>query len=402
MVRRSKHRFLRPVTRAEIDLQALKHNFEELKRLAVPPTQIMGVVKADAYGHGSVEVAKTLVEQGVPYLAVARFSEAITLRRAGLRVPILLFGHTYPEYLGPMLKHDIRPSINTVDSARILSEAAKRRRGKVRIHVKLDTGMGRLGVVCDGLALPDSGKSSRKRAVQTILEIASLPRLEIEGIYTHFANADRPDTAHTRLQFSLFMDVLSGLKKNGFEPRFRHAANSAALIRMPETHLDLVRPGIALYGLLPSSVIGKDQVNLKAVMSIKTNIIQLKDVPAGFKVSYGSTHETGRATLLATVPIGYADAYSRLLSSKGCMLVKGQKAPIVGRVCMDLTVLDVGHIENVAVEDEVVVLGRQGDAEITADEIAELIQTIHYEVISTITARVPRIFINAKSGSDEG
>lgn len=401
MVRHSKHRFLRPVTRAEIDLQAIRHNLEELKRLAAPSTKIMAVVKADAYGHGSVEVAKILVERGVPYLAVARLSEAITLRRAGLDVPILLFGHTYPEYLSPMLKHDIRPSINTVDSARILSEAARRRRGKARVHVKLDTGMGRLGVVCDGLALPDPGRPSRKKAVQTILEIASLPRLEIEGIYTHFANADHPDTTHARLQFSLFMDVLSELKKNGFEPQLRHAANSAALIRMPETHLDLVRPGIALYGLLPSKTIDRDQVELKPVMSIKTNIIQLKAVPAGFRVSYGGDHETKRPTTLATVPVGYADAYSRLLSSKGCMLVKGQRAPIVGRVCMDLTVLDVGHIQDVEMEDEVVVLGRQGMAEITADEIAELIQTIHYEVISTITARVPRIFINTKSGSVE-
>jgi len=292
-----------------------------------------------------------------------------------------------------MLKNDIRPSINTVESARTLSEAARRRRGKVRVHVKLDTGMGRLGVVCDGLTLPDPKKMSRKQAVQAILEIASLPRLEIEGVYTHFANADRSDTSHTDLQFSLFMDVLSELKKNGFEPQLRHAANSAALIRMPETHLDLVRPGIALYGLLPSPAITKDQVDLKPVMSIKTSIIQLKAVPSGFKVSYGGTHQTERATSLATLPIGYADAYSRLLSSRGYMLVRGQRAPIVGRVCMDLTVLDVGHIPDVEPEDEVVVLGRQGDDEITANEIAELIQTIHYEIISTITARVPRIFI---------
>jgi alanine racemase len=390
---RSKYRYVRPVTRAEIDLQAVKHNLLELKRLTVPSTAIMAVVKADAYGHGAVEVAKTLVEQGIPYLAVARFSEAMTLRRAGLIVPILLFGHTYPEYLGPMLKYDIRPSINTLESALALSEAARRRRGKVRVHVKIDTGMGRLGVVCDGLALPDSSKSARRRAVETVLEIASLPRLEIEGIYTHFANADRSDTGHTNLQFSLFMDILSELTKNGLEPQFRHAANSAALIRMPETHLDMVRPGIALYGLLPSPEVDGDQVNLKPVMSIKTNIIQLKAVPAGFKVSYGGAHETQRATTLATVPIGYADAYSRLLSSRGYMLVRGQRAPIVGRVCMDLTVLDVGHIPDVEPEDEVVVLGCQGEDEISADEIAELVQTIHYEIISTITARVPRIFI---------
>lgn len=393
MRRFSNNTNVRPVTRAEIDLQAVRHNLRELKRLIAPPTVIMAVVKADAYGHGAIEVAKTLVEHGVPYLAVARFPEAMTLRRAGLTVPILLFGHTYPEYLGPMLRYDIRPSINTIDSARTLSTAAQRRKGKIPVHVKIDTGMGRLGVVCDGLALPDSQKSSRKAAVQAVLDIASLPRLEIEGIYTHFANADSPDTGHANLQFSLFMDVLSDLKKSGLEPHFRHAANSAALIGMPETHLDLVRPGIALYGLHPSSVLRKGQIDLRPAMSIKSSIIQLKTVSSGFKVSYGGTHETERATTLATVPIGYADAYSRLLSSRGCMLVRGRRAPVVGRVCMDLTVLDVGHIPDVELEDEVVVLGRQGNDEITADEIAELIHTIHYEIISTITARVPRIFV---------
>jgi alanine racemase len=392
-VRTSKSRFTRPVTRAEIDLGAVKHNLHQLKSLTTPTTAIMAVVKADAYGHGAVEVAKTLVEQGVPYLAVARFSEAMVLRHAGLTVPILLFGHTYPEYLGQMLRHDVRPSINTVDSARILSEAARGRKRKVRVHVKIDTGMGRLGVLCDGLALPDPDKSSRKRAVQAVLEIASLPHMEVEGIYTHFANADHPDASRIDLQFSLFMDVVSDLRKNGLEPQFRHAANSAALIRRPETHLEIVRPGIALYGLSPSATIGKDQIDLRPAMSIKTSVIQLKTVPSGFKVSYGGTHQTERPTTLATVPIGYADAYSRLLSSRGYMLVRGQRAPIVGRVCMDLTVLDVGHIPDVAPEDEVVVLGRQGDDEITAHEIAELIQTIHYEIISTITARVPRVFV---------
>lgn len=394
-MRTSKTRFTRPVTRAEIDLRSLQHNLGQLRRLTAPSAAIMAVVKADAYGHGAVEVARTLVEQGVSYLAVARFSEAMVLRQVGIATPILLFGHTYPDYLGSMLTHDIRPSINTVDSAIVLSEAARRRRKNVKVHVKIDTGMGRLGVVCDGLALPHHDRSSRTRAVEAILKIASLPRLEIEGIYTHFANADRENIKDTELQFSLFLDVLAQLKKNGLEPQFRHAANSAALIRMPETHLDIVRPGIALYGLMPSSVLSKDSIDLRPVMSIKTSIIQLKRVPSGFKVSYGGTHQTQKPTLLATVPIGYADAYSRLLSSRGYMLVRGQKAPIVGRVCMDLTVLDVGHIPEVETEDEVVVLGHQGDLGITADEIADLIGTIHYEVISTITARVPRVFIRS-------
>lgn len=382
----------KPLTMAEIDLVALARNCRELRRLTAPSAKIMAVVKANGYGHGTSETARVSLNNGAEYLAVASISEAFDLRKAGIMAPILLFGHSLPSYVEYMIRNEIRPSINTFASAEMLSMEGNHLKKRVKVHVKVDTGLGRLGIVCDGLILPDSSRSSRKEAVETILKIASLPNLEIEGIYTHFANADHHDKSYARLQFSMFCDILDDLKKRGCEIRFRHAANSAAIIDMPETHLDIVRPGISLYGLWPSDEVDKSHINLKPVMAVKSTIIQVKEVLAGFKVSYGSTYETTKRTSIATVPIGYADGYSRLLSSRGFMLVHGQRAPIIGRVCMDMTLIDVGHIPNVNIEDEVVVLGKQGNEEVTADEIARIASTINYEIVSAITARVPRIY----------
>lgn len=383
---------VKAMTWSEIDLKALGHNIRRLRRITAPSAAMMAVVKADGYGHGGVEVAKTAVEQGATYLAVARLSEAVAIRRSGIAVPILLFGHTYIEYIDLMIRHNIRPTVNTLASARALSEAACRCGKYITIHVKIDTGMGRLGVVCDDLILSGCSKSSQKKAMEEVLQIASLPKIRVEGVYTHFANADHADKNHAERQFSLFMEILDNLKKNSFEPELRHTANSAALITMPETHLDLVRPGISLYGLAPSAETDISRLELKPVMTIKSTVIQVKEVGKGFSVSYGSTYRTKGKTKLATVAIGYGDSYSRLLSAGGFMLVKGQRAPIVGRVCMDLTVLDVGRIPDVKPEDEVVVLGRQGDEEITANDLADLIHTISYEIVSRVTFRVPRIF----------
>jgi alanine racemase len=294
-----------------------------------------------------------------------------------------------------MINHDIMPAVNTVGSAESLSTVAVRLRKKIKVHVKVDTGMGRLGIVCPDSGFRSAKDGEEKSIIHSILKVASLPGIEVEGIFTHFANADSADKKHVRSQFELFLEVLDRLKAHSLEVPLRHAANSAALIDMPETHLDMVRPGISLYGLWPSTEVHRSRVHLKPVMSIKSMVIQVKEVPSRFKVSYGSTYETEEPTKLATVPIGYADAYSRLLSSKGMMLVRGQRAPIVGRVCMDLVIIDVGCIPGVREGDEVVVLGKQGKAEVTADEIAGLAGTINYEVVSTITARVPRIYRRA-------
>ena len=382
----------RPLTIAEIDLTALAQNCRELRRITNPASKIMAVVKANGYGHGALEVARVCLNNGAEYLAVARISEAFYLRKAGISAPILLFGYCFPSYVVYMAKEEIRPSICSLASAEQISFQASRLNTKLKVHIKIDTGMGRLGIVSDSLLVTRANPNRQLEAIKTILKIASLPNIEIEGIYTHFANADKTDKSHAKFQLFLFLELLEELKKNGIEIPLRHAANSAALIEMPETHLDMVRPGIALYGLAPSDEIDRASINLKPVMAIKSTIIQIKEVPPGFKVSYGSTYITPHPSKIATVPIGYADGYPRLLSSRGFMLVHKQRVPIIGRVCMDFTLLDVSHIFEPRIEDEVVVMGMQGSEEVSADEIARLTNTINYEVVSSILPRVPRVY----------
>ncbi|MEA3232042.1 MAG: alanine racemase [Thermodesulfobacteriota bacterium] len=381
------------LTRAEIDLTALAHNYRELRRITAPAADIMAVVKADGYGHGALRVARVALDCGARFLAVARLDEAVRLRQAGIDAPILLFGYSFLTDVACMAENNIRASINSSESARMLSAEAVRTGKILKVHIKIDTGMGRLGLLADRLTVdPDAG-GQVTGAVKEVLTILSLPSIEVEGIFTHFANADAKDKAHARDQFNRFTVLLEDLDKEGFRVQFRHAANSAATIEMPETHLDLVRPGVSQYGLWPSDEVDKTLIDLRPVMTIKSTVIQVKSVGSNFAVSYGSTHHTSRPTRIATVPIGYADGFDRILSSKGHMLVKGARAPIIGQVCMDLTMIDVGHIPDVALEDEVVIMGRQGDEEITADEIAGHVGTINYEIVSSLTSRVPKIYI---------
>jgi alanine racemase len=256
----------------------------------------------------------------------------------------------------------------------------------------VDSGMGRLGFLLT--ATNDTREDIETRnSVRAIETISRLPGLTVEGIFTHFATADSAEKSYADMQLDRFMDLLTGLQKQGLEPPIRHAANSGALIDMPNSHLDMVRPGIATYGLHPSDEVNKSRVDLRPVMSLKSRVIHLKRVPPGFNISYGITFQTKNHTTIATVPVGYADGFNRLLSSRGHMLVHGQRVPIVGRVCMDLTMLDVGEVSGVALEDEVVVFGEQGKGAVTADEIASSLDTINYEIVSTITARVPRIYL---------
>jgi len=381
------------LTWAEVDLEALAHNYRELRRLTLPSADIMAVVKADAYGHGAAQVSRIALTNGVRFLAVARLDEAIQLRQAGINAPILLFGYSMPAYVKTLANLNIWASINSYDSARALSSEAMRCNQKVYAHIKVDTGMGRLGVMADEIALLNADREQRDSAAKTIQEIASLPNIQIEGIFTHFANADIKDKTHARGQLAVFNKLLKALKKIGVRFKYRHAANSAATIELSDAHLDLVRPGISQYGLWPSPEVNRSLIDLKPVMAIKSRIIQVKDVGAGFKVSYGSTHTTKGPTRIATIPIGYADGYDRILSSQGHMLVRGKRAPIIGRVCMDLTMLDVGHIPEAAQDDEVVILGTQGGETISADEIAERVGTINYEIVSSLTARVPKVYI---------
>jgi len=367
----------------EVNLKAIAHNIRELRRMTNPKACFMAVVKANAYGHGIIEVARESLENGAEALGVANIEEGIQIRKAGFDAPVLIFGYTPPMHVKKLIEFNLTQTVCSYEISEKLSKAAAKYGKKIKVHIKVDTGMGRLGLLW---AIKDN-------SVSEILSISRLPMLELEGIYTHFATADESDRSYADKQFAIFTDFLNELRIAGLEIPVTHAANSAAIINMPETHLDMVRAGISIYGLYTSEEVDRSIIKLKPAMELKTKIIHLKKVPAGFKVSYGITYETEKPTTIATVSIGYADGLNRLLSSNGRMLVCGQKAPIVGRVCMDLTMLDVGEIPEVAMEKEVVIFGKQGDSSITVDEIASTINTINYEIVSTIMDRVPRIYL---------
>jgi alanine racemase len=377
---------------AEIDLKAIAHNVAELRRITQPKARLMAVVKANGYGHGTIEVAQCALQNGAETLGVARIEEGIRIREAGIKAPVLIFGYTLPDRADDLLKYELTTCVYTAASARKLSRTAAALGKKIKAHLKVDTGMGRLGQLPQNFE-PDHSTAIAADAIEETLAIAGLEGLELEGIWTHFASADSADKSYAEKQLHLFKDYLKHLSKAGLNPPVRHAANSAALMDMPQSHFDMVRPGIAIYGLYPSDEVRKKKLTLKPAMALKARIIHLKKVPAGFKVSYGSTHETQQPTAIATVPVGYADGLNRLLSSRGQMLVHGQRVPIIGRVCMDLTMLDVGSIENVQPGDEVVVFGQQGNETLSVDEMAGLLNTINYEIVSTITARVPRVYL---------
>ena len=379
---------------AEVDLEALASNIRALKGMLNPGCRMMAVVKADGYGHGSTEVARTALKSGAESLAVARLSEGIQLRQNGIKAPILVFGYTPPENLPHFFDHDLTPTVYSVASARAYSEMSTATGRPLPVHIKIDSGMGRLGFLPDKWETGDLTLVDDRRLIESIRTIARMNDIKVEGVYTHFAAADSADKAYSDSQFGIFKSVLKQLKSENIEFEFRHAANSAATIELPGTHLDMVRPGISIYGFYPSEEVDKSLVSLKPAMTLKTRIIQLKRVPAGFNVSYGMTYTTDQQTTIATVPLGYADGYNRKLSSTGHMLVKEIRVPVVGRVCMDLTMLDVGSVPDVEMEDEVVAFGRQGDAEISADEVATTLGTINYEIVSSLTARVPKVYVN--------
>jgi alanine racemase len=343
----------------------------------------MAIVKANAYGHDIIEVARRSLENGAEALGVANIEEGIQLRKAGIDAPVLIFGYTSPIHVKKLIELDLTQTVYSYETSEKLSQAATAYGKKIKVHIKVDTGMGRLGLL----------RGIKDNSLSEVESISRLPMLELEGIYTHFATADKSDRSYAGKQFEIFMDFLNQLRIAGLEIAVTHAANSAAIINMPETHLDMVRAGISIYGLYTSEEVDRSIINLKPAMALKTKIIHLKKVPAGFKVSYGTTYETEKPTTIATVSIGYADGLNRLLSSKGRMLVCGQSAPIVGRICMDMTMLDVGEIPEIVMEQEVVVFGKQGNSSITVDEIASTINTINYEVVSTIMERVPRIYL---------
>jgi len=381
------------VTWAEIDLRAYTHNIRELRRATQPQARLMAVVKANGYGHGAKEIARTALQNGAEYLGVARIHEAVALRKTGLAAPILIFGYSSPDSASTLIDYDLIQTVYSTTTAKALSEQAARRGKKIQIHIKIDSGMGRLGLLLEKPAGKASPNIPAAGTVSDVQAISRLANLEVDGIFTHFATSDSADKSYANSQLERFMELLNQLDRAGLKPPLKHAANSAAVIDMPDSHLDMVRPGIATYGLYPSDEVNQSNVKLKPVMTLKSRIIHLKKVPAGFHISYGITYRTEKPTTIATVPVGYADGYNRLLSSRGYMLVHGKRVPIVGRVCMDLTMLDVGALKDVQIEDEVVVFGQQGNEAVTADELAAILNTINYEIVTSIGGRVPRVFL---------
>ncbi len=375
--------------RANINLDAIKKNILGLREITSKKARFMAVVKANAYGHGALEVAKKAVDSGADQLGVARLKEAVPLRMAGIDTPISIFGFTHPAMVKKAHDLSLTVTVYNLETAKLLSDEAARLGITLTTHLKVDTGMGRVGLLPDSLRPGDATKGEALSEVEKMLR---LPCLDFEGIYTHFASADTSDKSYTRFQLGLFNTFIDELHRAGIQFQLRHAANSAAIIDHPDAHFEMVRAGISLYGLYPSQEVDKTKVLLTPAMELNSFITSLKRVPKGFKISYAMTHETDKETVIASVPAGYADGYPRLLSSKGAMLVRGTRAPIVGRVCMDQTLIDVGHIPGVKTGDRVTLLGCQGDACITADEIAALTGTINYEIVSSLTARVPKIF----------
>jgi alanine racemase len=381
-----------PLVWAEVYLEAIAHNVRELRRITDPGADLMAVVKANAYGHGVIEVTRKALENGANSLGVARIEEGIELRKAGFNEPVLIFGYTPPQLAHKLITFDLTQTVWSYNTAQSLSDVAVSSNKQIKVHLKVDTGMGRLGLLPDCRRPPETGQNLIGNAIRDVESISSLAGLTLEGVYTHFASADSSDKTYAGKQFKIFVDFLNEMRRAGMNPPLCHAANSAAIIDMPETHLHMVRAGIAIYGLYPSDEVNKHRIALKPAMTLKSKIVHLKKVPPGFKVSYGSTYQTPKSTTIASIPVGYADGFNRLLSSRGHMLVRGRRAPIVGRVCMDQTMLDVGHIPDVALEDEVVIFGRQEDESIPVDEIAATLNTINYEIVSSLTARVPRIY----------
>lgn len=369
-------------TWAEINLSNLEHNYRALRAMLPPGCRFLGVIKADAYGHGAIQVARRLEGLGAEYLATACLREAMELRDAGgIHAPILILGHTPPEFARRLIEYRLTQTVFDLEAARALSQAAVRAEQTMKIHIKVDTGMSRLGFLCD--------EAHMAQTVEAIAQVCALPGLEPEGIFTHFADSDG-DEAYTMLQFTRFLDILEALRARGLTFPIRHCANSGAVLNFPCTHLDMVRPGIALYGHYPApSCQGLDGPGLLPVMSVKSRIASVKWVPAGTTVSYGRIHTLARDTRLAVLPVGYADGLFRRCSDQLSMRVGDQWAPIVGRVCMDMCMLDVTDLPQVGQGDVVTVFGEDAPIETAAD----LAGTVQYELLCAVSPRVPREYL---------
>lgn len=367
-------------TWAEIDLDALAHNYHQARKLVGPSVKYLGVVKADAYGHGAVQVSRKLEQLGADYLAVSSLDEARELRNAGIQMPLLILGHTPPEMVPELLRYDITQTVSALAKAEEYDAAADAAGGTLKVHIKVDTGMSRLGFLVRGRHF-DGG-------IAAIASACKLPHLEAEGIFTHFAVADGDDEAdevYTREQFGVFRRVLAALEEQGVYFAIRHCANSGALARYPEMYLDMVRPGIALYGV----GVDRERLGLRPVMTLKSTVSTIKVFDPKTEISYGRTFQTEEKTRVGVLPIGYADGLFRGLSGRMSVLTADGAAPILGRICMDMTMIDLTNKPGVHVGDAVELFGQEQ----TADRLAEILGTISYELICAVSKRVPRLYM---------
>jgi alanine racemase len=366
-------------TVAQVSLGALRNNLRQARELVGPAVAVLAVVKADAYGHGGVPAARAFVEAGAAGLGVSTVEEGIELRRADIRAPILVLGGSFPGEEAALVEHDLATTLWTVDGARALAAAARAQGRTVAVHVKVDTGMTRLGL-----------DLAEVRPFAAALR--DLPALEIAGLFSHFASADAVDTESAGAQITRFRQAIEALAAAGVRPKHVHIANSAAVLTTPGAHFTMVRPGIMLYGYAPAPHLASHAA-LEPAMRLRTQVVQARAVPAGTPVGYGATYVTTRPSTIAVLPIGYADGVHRLNSNRAQVLVRGRRVPVAGRVCMDHTMVDVTDLPGVSVGEPVVLVGTQDGATLSADEVASWCETISYEVLTAVGKRVPRVHV---------
>ena len=367
---------------ALVDLDAVVSNIKAMAAHVRPGTRILAVIKTDAYGHGSIPIAKALEKLDFMYgFAVATAEEAFELRENGITLPILILGYTFPYSFKKMVEQDIRPAVFTLDVAKLLAKEALLQNKKAKVHIKVDTGMGRIGI------FPD------EEGFQFVKELAALDGIEIEGIFTHFARADERDKRWADKQLALFKAFTDKIEKElGLNSLIKDCSNSAGILEIPDANMDVVRAGIILYGLAPSEEVDMNIITLKPILSLISTVVYTKWLPKGYPISYGGTYVTDKPTRVATIPLGYGDGYPRSLSNKGYVLIHGKKAPILGRVCMDQFMVDVTDIPEAEYGDKVTLIGKDGDAEITADELGRLSGRFNYELMCDLGKRIPRIY----------
>ncbi|NLL34231.1 MAG: alanine racemase [Clostridiales bacterium] len=367
---------------ADISLENIVHNFREIKRTVGEDTRVMAVVKADAYGHGATAVSRALEEAGADYFAVASLQEAIKLRSAGIQTPIMVLGCTSPSQTGELLHYSITQTVFCSETAHEFSQAALRLGGKLKVHIKVDTGMSRLGFV-----------ASNPKELELAAEVCALTGLEVEGIFTHFATSEIPGDPFQIEQLKLFDCFCNSLLSRGVHIPIKHSANSGAIINIPESHMDMVRPGLALYGLYPGKNL-EDKINLKAAMQLHSQVAQVHNFSGPVTVSYGRKYSSESEIKTATVTMGYADGLFRTLSGKMEMLVRGRRVPQIGSICMDMSVIDVSAVPDVKEGDPVTLIGRDGDESICAEELADYAGTVSYEIVCALSGRVDRRYVN--------